>query len=92
MKKIKKPKTRIICTENNNNNNNLFCRISDIDVGGAQGTTVLHGADGQGNRQGRPGGELGHRAVRDRRRDYCGRQSGDKGRHVPGVQGGQGGR
>jgi len=67
-------------------------RVADIDVGGAPGTTVLHGEDGQGDSQGRPRGELGHRAVCDRRRDHCGRQSRDKGRHVPGVQGGQGGR
>jgi len=70
----------------------IHCCVTDIDVGGAPGTTILHGENSKGDSQSRPGSELGHRAVCDRRRDYCGRQSRDKGRHVPGVQGGQGGR
>lgn len=41
-------------------------------------------------RQGRPGGKFGGREIRDRRRNYRGRQPGNQAGYVRGLQGGEG--
>lgn len=46
----------------------------------------MFGPESASGRQGRPGGKFGGREIRDRRRNYRGRQPGDQAEHVRGVQ------
>lgn len=64
--------------------------LSDFNVNLAQRTAAMLGPEFASGRQGRPGSKFGGREIRDRRRNYRGRQPGNQTGYVRGLQRGEG--